>query len=285
MAVLPFNPNVQHQPYPEHTESEVTNKSVLELDSGFLRFKTYPTPQDILDFGLKGIPKRFFLTGEEITADYIEPFLASAIAEIEMVGLTISPVIKTHNEDFHDQQFTKNYLPIVVPACPILDVEAINLIYPHVNSDQPMHTFQIPKGWITWDKNKINVIASTGVLAPTMLNQTSSPILAIWTSAVYKPNTIACVYQAGFPPDKLPYNLWKLIIDKTVFSLLIDIGPLLLPMQSMAVGIDGVSQSASTPGIAFLDMRMKNLQKQIDKSTRQILGYYGIGLKISFIGM
>jgi hypothetical protein len=280
---LSFNPNVQHQPYPEHVES--IQKNVLELDSGFLRFKTYPTPEEVLTIGMRGIPKHFPLTGEVIDSEYVSTFLASAIADLEMLGLTINPIIKTHNEDFHDQQFTKNYLPIVVPSVPILDVESVNLIYPHVNSDSPMHSFTIPKGWITWEKSKINILATTGVLAPTMLNSTSSPVLAVWTSAVYRPNSMCVVYQAGFPPDKLPFNLWKLLIDKTVYSLLIDIGPLLLPVQSMSVGIDGVSQSASTPGASLLDMRIRNLKAQIDSATRKILGYYGISLKIGFVGM
>jgi hypothetical protein len=277
------NHSVQHIPYPEKTE--IVNQSVLEIDSGFMRFCAYPTPADILKFGLKGIPKRFPLTGEMLDEEYISPFLASAIADLEMTGLCINSILKTYNEDFHDQQFTKNYMPILLPLSPVLRVEKIVFHYPHTTTDQPMAVFIVPEHWITFEKNKVNIVASTGVLAPSLLNQTSTPVLAIWSNATYRPNAMSVTYQAGFMPDQLPYNLWKLLIDKAVYSILIDIGPLLLPVQSMSVGMDGISQSASTPGASLLDRRIQSLQKEIDRTTRKILGYYGINTKISFAGM
>jgi hypothetical protein len=265
--------------------SQTTNTSELEIDSGFLRFHRYPTPKDVADIGLIGFPKIFPLTGERITEEYISMHLAAVIASVEMNGLIINPIIATKQEDYHDGMFMQKYFPVMVDRFPVLDVESIILIFPHSTMDKPMLKYTIPKEWISWDRNKINVVASTGLLAPQMTGSVYNAPLAIWTNNSYRPNSFTVTWKAGFPDDKLPFNIWKLLVDMAALSILNDIGPLMFPLGSMSVSIDNVSQGSQSPGPTLLMQRLKTLQDQVNKTYNTIMAYYGQTMNISFAGL
>jgi hypothetical protein len=265
--------------------SQTTDTTRLEIDSGFLRFHRYPTPQDVANIGLIGFPKQFPLTGEFITAEFISQHLAAVIANIEMGGLIINPIICSKQEDYHDGMFMQKYFPVMVDRFPVVDVESIILMFPHTTMNNPMLNYTIPKEWISWDRNKINIIASTGLLAPQMTGSVYNAPLAIWTNNSYRPNSFTVTWKAGFENDKLPYNVWKLIVDMTALSILNDVGPLMFPLGSMSVGIDSVSQSSQSPGPTLLLQRLKSLQEQVNKTYNTILAYYGQTLNMSFAGI
>lgn len=272
------------KPYPFGSETE--READLEIDGGFLRFRDYPTPNDVIKYGLIGVPKTFPLTGEVIDDEMVLPFMASAIADIEMTGLTISPTIFTKTDDFHEGVFTRNYFPVTVNKFPVLEVQDITLYFPHTSSDKPMLKYVIPREWISLDGfTRFNIIASTGLLAPQMTGATYNAPLAIWTNSQYRPNAFTATWQAGFERGKLPYNVWKLIIDKTAYDFLKDIGPVLFPMGSMSVSLDGISQSAQNPGPTLFEHRLKRLERSIAEQMNRILGYYGQTLNIDFAGM
>jgi hypothetical protein len=274
-----------HTPYPDRVET--ASSTNLEIEAGFLRFKTYPTPADVFRVGLLGVPKRFPLTGEPITEEFVMDVLAATIADIEMTGLTISPVIFTKQEDFHDGMLIQNFFPIQVNKYPVLDVESVEFIFPHATlaPEQRMLRYAVPKHWISWDKCKVNVIASTGPLLPQMTGTQYNTPLALWTNTNYRPNAYLVTWQAGFEADKLPYNVWKLIIDMTAYNILTGIGPLLFPMQGMSVGIDNLSQSAQYPGPRLLDSMLAALADRIKRGMNTVQSYYGQRIHMSFAGM
>jgi hypothetical protein len=272
-------------PYPEKVETE--NLETLEIDAGFLRFHVYPTPEDVLKIGLLGVPKRFPMTGEEITPEYITDMMAAAIADIEMTGLTISPAVFTKQEDFHEGMLLQNFFPIMVNKYPVLAVESVIFVFPHATlpDKDRMLRYIVPKHWISWERAKINVIASTGPLLPQMTGTQYNSPLALWTNTNYRPNAYTATWQAGFQPDKLPYNVWRFIVDKTAFNILSDIGPLLFPISGMSVGIDGLSQSSQFPAHRLLEGRLAALDMRIRKTENLIQSYYGQRLNMSFAGM
>lgn len=272
-------------PYPERVET--ASSTNLEIEAGFLRFKTYPTPADVFRVGLLGIPKHFPLTGEPITEEFVMDVLAATIADIEMTGLIISPVIFNKQEDFHDGMLIQNFFPIQVNKYPVLDVESVEFIFPHATlpPEQRMLRYSVPKHWISWDKCKVNVIASTGPLLPQMTGTQYNTPLALWTNTNYRPNAYIVTWQAGFEADKLPYNVWKLIIDMTAYNILTGIGPLLFPMQGMSVGIDNLSQSAQYPGPRLLDSMLAALADRIKRGMNTVQSYYGQRIHMSFAGM
>lgn len=270
-------------PYP--LGSQTRDLEHLEIDSGFVRFRRYPTPQDVFDIGLIGFPKVFPLTGERVTPEFVATHLSSAIADVEMTGLIINPVIRSKQEDYHDGMFMQRYFPVLVDFFPVLDVESVILTFPHSTTDTPMMTYTIPKTWISWDRNKINIIASTGLLAPQMTGSIYNAPLAIWTNNSYRPNSFTVTWKAGFESEKLPYNVWKLLVDMATYTILTDIGPLMFPLGSMSVGIDNVSQSSQSPGPTILMQRLKTLKENITKSTNTIMAYYGQTMNLSYAGV
>jgi hypothetical protein len=274
-----------NNPYPEYTETNRTEYQ--EINDGFLRFHTLPTPEEVMKIGLLGVPKRFPMTGESITPEYVSDILAAAIAEVEMSGLIINPIICTKQEDFHDGMLVNNFFPIQVNKYPVLDVESVIFVFPHTTTKEKdrMLRYIVPKHWISWDKCKINVIASTGPLLPQMTGTQYNSPLALWTNTSYRPNAYTVTWQAGFEADKLPYNVWKYLIDIASYNILMDIGPLLFPISGMSVGIDGLSQSSQFPAHRLLEGRLQALEKRIVNARNAIRSYYGQRMNISFMGM
>lgn len=269
--------------FPEKTEHN--NNSTLEIDSNFIRFHTYPTPKEVYEIGLLGLPKTFPLTGEKITVDYVTSMLVNAINSIEMEGLIISPITTTKQEDFHDGHFINRYFAFIVDKYPVIDVESVILLYPHTSTATPMMKYIIPRDWITFDRNKINVVASTGLLAPTQLGMSPNPVLAMWSNTSWRPNSVTITYKAGFEADKIPYILWKLLIDIATYDILADVGPMLFPVTAMNVGIDSVSQSSQLPGPRVLTEKMELLSKRIAKNKAIIKGYFGQSVNMEFAGI
>lgn len=277
---MPLN---QTSVYP--TWSETTDTTKLEIEGQFRRFKPMVTPSDILRYGLIGIPKRFPLTGEEITEDYVGNHMSSAIAEIEMSGLIISPILTHHIDDWHEAMFTDRYFPIIVNKYPVTAVESIVLTFPNATTPRPNTIYTIPEEWITWERNKINVIATGGILAPVQLGGSANIPLAMWTNRDYRPSAFKVTYQAGFENDKLPANVWQLIIDKATYSLLMEIGPLLFPNSSINVGIDGVQQSSGLPGPKLFEGRLNMLRDKIQKNYATIVAFFGQTINMQFSGL
>jgi hypothetical protein len=265
--------------------SETTSTTLTEVEGAFLRFKPMVTPSDVLRYGLIGIPKIFPLTGERIDEDLISAYLASAIANVEMTGLIISPILTHHVDDWHETMFTDRYFPILVNKYPVTAVESIILTYPNATSPNPKTIYTIPKDWITWERNKINVIAAGGILAPQQLGGSANIPIAMWTRADYRPSAFRVTYQAGFENDKLPMNVWSLLIDMATYDLLSDIGPLLFPTSSISVGIDNVQQSSSLPGPKLFEGRLMLLKDKIAKAKATISAYYGQTASLQFAGM
>jgi hypothetical protein len=61
------------------------------------------------------------------------------------------------------------------------------------------------------------------------------------------------------------------------------LGPLLFPHNSVSVGLDGVSQSVSTLGPGFLQNRMAELEKIIERQWDAAKSYYQKRFLIDFI--
>src|SRR5690242_9022694 len=98
----------------------------MSAEGAFKRFMPFPGPKEVYDFVLMGLPKVFPLTKEPITVAMVEPYLNSAITEIEMeLGCNLSEVTHFHSEDYIDGMFTNNYQGMRLqrwPATEIVDV-------------------------------------------------------------------------------------------------------------------------------------------------------------------
>lgn len=271
-------------PYPRLSDVQENNQ---EIEGSFVRFKPMVTPQNVIDFGLMGVPKTFPMTGEPMTVEYIANHLEAAIAEIEMTGLMLSPVIFHHLDDYQEGNslYGQRFFPILLKKYPVRNIESIELTFPNATTDKPSLIYRIPDDWITWDQTKVNVVATTGVINPTIQQGSASlPYINLF-HANYRPTAFRVNFRAGFDQDKLPVIVWRLIIDKATYSILSEIGPLLFPSTGISVGIDAVSQSAQLPGYRIFEARLKDLASRIEKNRQLIAGYYGNQMTIEFAGI
>lgn len=271
-------------PYPKN--SNVAQDGNLEIEGNFIRFKPMVQPSDVLKFGLVGIPKRFPLTNEPITEEYIANHLEASISELEMMGLILSAAIFHHVDDLYDGGLGSNrFFPTMLKKYPVREIITIGLRYPNAQKDNPSLIYEIPADWITFENNKVNVIATTGFLAPHLVQGAGNIPLVNMFHSSYKPSGYRIDYKAGFEQDQLPVIVWQLIIDMTTVAILTEIGPLLFSNTGISVGIDGVTQSAQLPGPKIFEARILSLMKKIEKNRNLIASYYGAAIDMEFLGL
>jgi|GEM_PF-2827534 len=271
-------------PYPKNTS--VAQDGNLEIEGNFVRFKPMVQPADILKFGLVGIPKVFPMTNEPITEEYIANHLEASVAELEMMGLILSASIFHHIDDLMSGGMgTTRFFPTLLKKYPVREIITISLRYPNAQTSNPTLLYTIPAHWITFENNKVNVIATTGFLGPNLVQGSGNIPLVNMFHSGYKPSGYRIDYKAGFEQDQLPVILWQLLVDMTTFAILTEIGPLLFFSTGISVGIDGVAQSAQLPGPKIFEARISALMKKIEKSRNLIASYYGVSIDMEFLGL
>jgi hypothetical protein len=271
-------------PYPRLSNTEQTGQ--LDIEANFVRFKTMITPRDVITFGLVGVPKTFPMTNEPITEEYVALHLQSSISELEMMGMYMSAINAFHVDDFHEGGLTTGrYMPTILKKYPVRSITSIELRYPNAMKDKPSLIYRIPDDWITFEQNKINVIATTGFLAPNLVSGSANMPLVNLFQTNYRPQGYRVEYKAGFDQDKLPVIVWQLLCDMTTFAILSEIAPLLFPSTSINVSIDSVGQSANLPGPKIFEGRLNALKLKIDRNRNLIASYYGMLAGVEFMGL
>jgi hypothetical protein len=263
----------------------------MGYDGAVKRFDTMPTPQTVLDYALMGLPKIFPMTKEPITAAIVEPFLNSAVTEIEMtLGCNISPVQHFHSEDSIDGLFENNYAGIKLPRWPATQLVQFQLKFPHTNTASPYQTYTVPAAWIMLRRNKVNLVASQGAL--TVNTEQSAAITAggFFTFATgfsrtgWQPGMVEIVYVAGFEVDRLPSMAADLIKTWAALRFLIDILPVLFPASSVNKAIDSVSQGVTFSIQQSLAQRVQQLEQKKQELSAAFVKSFGKSMKVVFIG-
>ena len=274
----------QSNPYPKNSNTDQNEH--LDIAGNFVRFKPMITPRDVIQFGLIGVPKVFPMTGEHLTEEHVALHLQTAINELEMQGLLLSPVNSFHVDDaLSSSFFDTRYFPTLLKRFPVREIISVELRYPNAGTENASLVYTIPKQWVTFENNKVNIIPTTGYLMMTSLSGSAQiPVTTLFTSR-YRPSAYRIEYLAGFDQDKLPVIVWQLLNDMATYSLLAEIAPLLFPSTGLSVGVDGLSQSTQLPGPTVFNGRLQALQLKIDTAKKLVFGYYGQGFSIEFAGL
>lgn len=278
---------------------------VFSQDTGFepsvKRYQSFPTPEDVYNRALAGLPKFFPMTKEVITPAFARTYLEVAITDIEMdLGLNISPVQHDQSFDYVDGLFEKNWTGLKLERWPATSIVNMCLKYPHTQGTLPQNpkidgtsysymSWTIPASWIALRRNRINVVAGIGTITP---NTNSAGIagpgilsyITGYGRGPYQPALIEVSYIAGFPNDKLPTTVWDAVILLASIRMLQDIAAPLFPNNGVSVSIDAVSQSASTLGPQTLLARIDHLKDQWNKKEAMIKKLFGQSFKMAFIG-
>lgn len=260
-------------------------------EGSFKRFTSFPTPKEVYDYALMGLPKIFPLTREPIPVDIAKAALESAVTEIEnSLGMNLSEVTHFHSEDYIDGMFTNNYMGIRLQRWPATQIVQVQLKFPHTNTAQTYQKYTLPAGWIYLRRNRINVVAALGSVTVSVDNSSVVSAGGIFTyitgfaRGAYAPGTTEVVYKAGFQSDRLPSSVADMVKTWAAHRMLSDLIPVLFPNTGVSVGIDGVSQSVSFNVTAMLLERRNQLLLKRNELAASITKGFGRTVKLAFIG-
>jgi hypothetical protein len=259
------------------------------MEGAFKRFAPLPNIEQVRKFalfGLSNLVSPHVLA--EIDDDFISMYLTSAINEIEMQeGCYISPIKQNQICDYIEGLFTANHTGIKFSQWPVTDIISVKLKFTHAMNSEPIQEWEIPPTWVSFRNNKMNIAADISAMRTTSRGGDGTIFGYIngYAYQSYRPNMLEVEFVSGFPEDRVPVLLVDLILTITALRMLPDITPILFPISSTSVGIDGVSQSASLPGPNFLNTRIQILDQKRAKLISALRSAHGSNIKITTIGV
>lgn len=275
---MPITQTPQEVPFPLRAKEE--------LQPGVERFAPLPTALNVRQRKLFGIPLTSSLTGETLSDDTIEFNIKAAISDIEhMLDIYITPVKFYEKHDYKREMFMWSYCLIKLNHSPILNVEKVELSF---TNDQTL------PGFVQFPMEHVHVMSQEGTinLVPAFGTSLSGFLLSAFSGTQFHalramgvtdfPGGIRIQYTAGFEMDKIPAIIAQLIETMAAINILSLMGPVLFPMNSISVGIDGVSQSSGTAGVRHFMERIDLLTKERDRLLDTAKGYYQKRFLIDF---
>lgn len=247
--------------------------------NGANRYAPLPTPTDMRRRSLFGIPLKSTFTQQEVSDETLQDYINAAISEIEHeLDLYITPVQFAERQDYSREMqiFSWGYLKL--NHSPILNVNKFQFTFNNgIPNTQVLIDFPLEYIHVQPQEGTVQLVPAQGVSVSGFIASVysglgyhafNSQIISEWPGAVY------VEYTAGFQADKVPALLVGLIENLAAYKFLSSLGPILFPYNSVGISIDGTSQSTSTPGPAFLQQRMSELEKIITSQKEAAKGYY-----------
>lgn len=267
---MPINKTPKQEIFPlRHIEEELP-----KVD----RFGTLPTPTDLRNRTLFGIPLRSSLTGEDFSDAAIQHYIDGAISEIEhILDLNITPVTYKEKHDYKRHSFTWSYNYLKVDHPNIISVNKIELSFSN-SADTA--------GFVDFPLEHVHVMPQEGVvqLVPAFGTSLSGFLLSAFSGTQFHalratgvtdfPGGVRIEYTAGFCPGKVPAIIVELIETIAALRTLSILGPILFPQTSVSIGIDGTSQSTGSFGPKHLNDRIEQLEKAKEQQMDAVKGYY-----------
>lgn len=231
---------------------------------------------------LFGIPLTSKLTGEKVTNNALKSFIRKGIGDFEVsVRIPVSPVRATDKFDFEradDLQFGTRRLS----RWPLLQIEGLQAVLPGRTEEQ---TVDYPTSWVNPDgeSGMIRITPTSSSLTNAdqqFIASTGFRSLAMGNMKAW-PNLWRITYTAGFDFDKVPPIVNDLIGVMSAIKFLSILGPVLFPVQSISIGLDGLSQSTGNAGPQFLAQRLQELTAERDRMVPMLKAYYGTDIILS----
>lgn len=276
---MPISKTPEVAPFP-HTS--------VEQDSTAVRYTSLPTPAQMRKTSLFGIPLKSFLTNETVEDSTLQLYVDQAISEVEhMLDIYITPVKFVARQDYNRELQFWSFGYVKVEHSPILNVEKYVLTFNNgVPGSQALVDIPLEYIHVQPQEGTIQLVPAQGVTISGMIaslytgmgyHAFNSQVISNW------PGAIEITYTAGFQKDKVPALITALVENIAAYRFLSSMGPVLFPYNSTSVGIDGTSQSVSTLGPAFLQNRLADLEKTIEKQTDAARGYYQKRFLVDFV--
>lgn len=251
------------------------------------RLEPLITPEQLKSRYLKGVQlvlkimdpdtrKPFRITDDELK-DYINR--AVSVAE-EETNLILMPTQFTEKLPFQKQDF-EQFGYFQLPRRPVASVDALN-----VTLADGSDVFQFPTEWIETANlihGQLNiiplafqsVIAGTGVIG----GVNAGGGTAVFFNALWNRPWVAALfgitYTCGFKNGMMPQLVNDLIGVIVAMRVLSQLAAAYAYLQSASLGIDGMSQSVSTPGPQRFKIRMDELKEERALLVKKLKKYGG----------
>jgi hypothetical protein len=227
-------------------------------------------------------PIRDPITGKAdvMTNEDLKEFVLRAVAQVELdTGIDIFPVQRSEGQDF-DRNLLVQYGHLRLDHRPILSVDKLS-VRPAGNQD----IYIVPPEWIDhkyFTKGLLHIIplmpaVNSGII-PTGRGGGTMFLQIIAGGRQWIPAYWNIEYTTGFKDGILPKVLNELIgcyAGVDVLAIL----QATYRSTSYSLGVDGISQSGSTPGPNMFDPRIK----QLELKKKQLLGKFKALFQNKFI--
>jgi len=242
------------------------------------RYLALPTAQTLKETSLFGIPLKSALTGQVLSDETLENYIIKAISSLEhTLNIFITPVHFEERHDYDRELWTQQYAWVKLNTSPILDVQSVQLSFGNGTPLPPLVEFPLEFVYVNSQEGAIRLVPVLGT--PTsgfvLSSFAGAQFMALIAMGIWNfPGAVLVKYRAGFEPNKVPAMISGLIEKMAAYMVLSTIGHLLFPYGSIGIGLDGTSQSVSTPGPQYLAGRLQQLKEQIQEETDAAKNYY-----------
>lgn len=255
--------------------------------SSWGRLEPLLTPDQLKSRYLKGIPMVLKIkdpaTGKpfQITDDELKDYIELAVDEAEqLTGLIIMPTQVTHKLPFQKQDY-EAFGYFQLPHRPISSIEALN-----VTLADGSDVFVFPPEWLETANliaGQLNIIplafqgmqGGTGVIGGTNAGGGTAVFFNSLWNRPWVAALFGVTYTAGFKNGLMPKYVNNLIGCIVAMRVLSMIAAAYAAWQSTSLGMDGMSQSISTPGPMRFKQRMEELEKERTLSVKKLKKVYG----------
>lgn len=266
------------------TQNPGTALNMGEMEPGFDRFGPILDVDRFKAEYLFGIPLTAPLTGETMQDATLKQFIRKGIGDFEIaVRIPVNPVRVEDRFDFEradDMQFGTRRLT----RWPVTKIEHLRALWPGRNevlgpvSPGDTQEVEYPTSWVTMtgDSGMIRIVPNSGTIVNSDVNfLASSAYRSIILGGLKSwPNMWRVVYIAGFQPDQVPDVVNDCIGIMAALRFLSMMGPVIFPINSQSVSLDGMAQATATAGPTWLANRIQELQTERDRLVDQLKTHY-----------
>lgn len=277
----------------DYTNSKTQNNTSLYPEAvnenGWDEVEPLITAAKVRRIHLFGIPLVSFIknpmTGKPDVLDdpLIDEFIKEAIALAELESqVKMFPRQITEKAAF-DKNLYESFGYMVLRQRPVSSIESLT-VSPANEGD----VFQIPNEWIDTGylhQGQINMIPltialKTGTTVPLSGSPAGIAFLALFGYSNWIPSYWRCTYTVGFKDGKFPRIINQYIGVIAAMEILSMLATTYSRSTSTSLGIDGLSQSISTPGPDLFETRLKFLGDKRGWLQRKIQRLFNLGLTV-----
>lgn len=255
------------------------------VETGWNRVEPLVSPEQVRNRHLFGIPLVSAMPdplsgrAQVYTDDLVRDTIDRAIALVEAeTGLDIFPIRSKEKHPFCKQDY-ESFGYLRLERRPVASVEKMTITPPSGND-----LYQIPNEWIETaylPKGQLNLIPIGNSIAygsPGQVGSGGALFLNVLGNMSWVPAFWQIEYTSGFPDGMMPKIVNELIGVVAAMEILSQLAATWGASTSHSQGMDGLSQSISTPGPQIFKARLDDLAPKRLALTKKLKTQYGVSL-------